>query len=88
MSSTYLTSTDMTMIERLLAEVREPGPERSFDRETAAARFLIQHFTPNADAENQLRKKLAVHINTLDTVANAIARWDDDGGAIRRGATS
>ena len=35
MSSNYLTSDNMTMIERLLVEVREAGSERSLDIETA-----------------------------------------------------
>lgn len=64
MSSTYFTSENMNMIEGLLAEVREPGPERNFDRETAA------------------------YLGTLDALAIAYSRWDDEGGAIKQGAIS
>lgn len=88
MSSTYFTSENMNMIEGLLAEVREPGPERNFDRETAAAHFLIQHFTPKSIAIDDMRKKLAAHLGTLDALAIAYSRWDDEGGAIKQGAIS
>jgi len=69
MSSTYLTSDDMTLIERLLREIREEGPERNFDRETAAAWFLIQEIEKGSTGEIVLREKLAMHVdlhNALD----------------------
>ncbi|MGP2491059.1 hypothetical protein ACTDI4_05460 [Mesorhizobium sp. PUT5] len=81
MSSTYLTDIDMRMIERLLAEVREPGACRDFDRETAAGRFLIDNFQRKRTTEVDLRGLLAARIKVLESLARGISRWDDEGGA-------
>ena len=86
MSSAYLTANDMNTIERLLKEVREPGASRNFDRETAAARFLIDNFKRTKTAETDLRTLLAARIKTLDAVADGLTQWDYEGGASAKGA--
>jgi hypothetical protein len=52
----------MSMIERLLSEVRELGPEGSFDKETARALRLIHGFEAGIQIESELRLLLAKHI--------------------------
>lgn len=58
MSSAYLTSKNMTMIERLLLEVRAVPRNRS--QETMRARFLIDQFQGGVTAEADLRSVLNV----------------------------
>ncbi|PWJ78348.1 hypothetical protein C7441_11613 [Pseudaminobacter salicylatoxidans] len=69
MSSTYLTSADMSMISRLVAEVRESQTFRNLPRETAAARFLIKQYEENLTAEPELREKLALYLEALEITA-------------------
>jgi hypothetical protein len=86
MSSTYLTSDNMNLIERLLSEVRGAGPIRNFDRETAAARLLIQRFEQGMTKESELRCALSHHMGLHKIMDSALERWDGEGGAI--GSTS
>lgn len=84
MSSGYLTSTDMVMIERLLAEVREPSENRGFDKETARAMMLIGAAEQGVASEHELRLLLLKH-EALDRIMEqAYATWDDEGGAAER----
>lgn len=62
MSFTYLTPDNMKTIEGLLVEVRVPGPERSFDPETAQARLLVRGFEQGMHAESDLRRLLVEHV--------------------------
>lgn len=75
MSSTYLTSNDMTMMERLLAEVREAAPERSFDIESAQARLLVRAFEGGMASESDLRNLLAEHDTLQRMFARSHGRW-------------
>ncbi|WP_146149025.1 hypothetical protein [Pseudaminobacter soli (ex Li et al. 2025)] len=84
MSSNYLTSVEMDMIERLLAEVRGLHPDRDVTRETATARFLVYDIEKNQTAEAELRKKLTAHLDEWESTGAAIARWDYEGGASGR----
>lgn len=81
MSSDYLTSNDLNMIERLLGEVREPGNFRGLDRESVAARFLIANFRRSKTAEKDLRTLLAARIKAQDATERGLNRWDNEGGA-------
>lgn len=74
MSSNFLTSDDMTMIERLLAEVREAGPEPSFDIETAQARLLVHAFEEGTAGEADLRNLLAEHVKRHGILARSHQR--------------
>jgi hypothetical protein len=82
MSSTYLTSDDMNLIERLLSEVRGAGPTRNFDRETAEARFLIKRVEQGATSEDELRGALSYHVDLHKIMDSALSRWAGEGGAI------
>jgi hypothetical protein len=79
MSSTYLKSANMTAIEKLLAEVR-PSLIQGSDRQTAAARFLAERF--DGEEEMHMRTVLAAYVKGLDAHNDALARWDDEGGAV------
>ncbi|WP_315928889.1 hypothetical protein [Mesorhizobium sp. SP-1A] len=78
MSSTYLKSSDMTAIEKILAEVR-PSLVQGTHRQTVAARFLIGRFDRKAQA--YMRTILNMYIKELDSHEDALARWSDEGGA-------
>jgi hypothetical protein len=82
MSSTYLTSDNMNLIERLLSEVRGAGLIRNLDRETAAARLLIQRFEQGMTEESELRISLSHHVGLHKIMDSALERWDGEGGAI------
>ena len=86
MSSTYLTSSDMQLIERLLAEVRDPGPERDFDQETAEARLLIHAVEEGTREANDLRCLLAQHRKLHRSLNAGLMRWEGEGGSIRKAA--
>jgi hypothetical protein len=58
MSSAYLTSKNMMMIERLLLEIRAVPRNRS--QETMRARFLIDQFQGGVIAEADLRSLLNI----------------------------
>jgi hypothetical protein len=81
MSSTYLTSGHLKAIERILAEIR-PSLLQGTDRQTAAARFLIERF--DGDSEAHMRAILDEYVEGLDSHQDALARWTDEGGAIGR----
>lgn len=81
MSSNYLSFANMNMIERLLAEVREPGSIHDVARENAAVHFLIREVEQSQAAEEDLRPKLAAHLDEWETTGAAIVRWDDEGRA-------
>jgi len=81
MSSTYLTSDNMNLIERLLSEVRGPGSIRNFDRETAEARLLIGRVEGGTTSEDELRGALSHHVGLHKILDSALARWDSEGGS-------
>lgn len=80
MSSNFLTSDDMTMIERLLAEVREAAPGPGFDIETAQARLLVHAFEEGMVGESDLRNLLAEHVERHGILTRSHQRWttEDD----------
>jgi hypothetical protein len=82
MSSTYLTSDNMNLIERLLSEVREPGPASNIDREIAEARLLVGRVEQGTTNEVELRDALSRHVVRHKIMDSAIARWDGEGGAM------
>ncbi|MBN9079687.1 MAG: hypothetical protein J0H84_26085 [Rhizobiales bacterium] len=79
MSSTYLTSANMTAVEKILAEVR-PSLIQGTGRQAAAARFLIERF--DEESEAHMRAVIEEYVKGLDSHENALARWNDEGGAI------
>lgn len=76
MSSAYLTPSNLKEIEGLLAELREATPLHSSDRETEAARFLVEHFQQGVTLEADLRVKLTSFLAQLDTVAGTFDQSD------------
>ena len=86
MSFTYLTSDEKRMIGHLLAEIRDPGPEQNFDKQTAAARLLVHAVEQGNSDEQTLRAVLTKHVQLHKTLDNALARWDDEGGAVGKAA--
>jgi len=82
-SSAYLTSDDMKMIERLLAEARKGRPYASSDVETAQARLLIHAFESHMPTEAELRDLLAEHVQSRMILAQSYQRWENEGGAPR-----
>ena len=82
MSSTYLTSRDMNILEQLLAEVREPAENRSFDKETAQARMLVRAIERGIHSSSELRVLLAKHVRTHQILDHSSQRWENEGGAI------
>ena len=81
MSSTYLTSNDITMIERLLAEVRVAGTHHCADIETAQARLLIYAFEDGMSEESDLRRLLSGHVSLHNGLARSRQRWVREAGA-------
>lgn len=90
MSSSYLTSTDMTMISRLLAEARGTHAATD-DLETGRARQLVAAFQRGVDTEAELRGLLvdlvehttviAVPAKLIPQRSVALEVWDNEGGA-------
>jgi hypothetical protein len=78
MSSAYLTSKNMTMIERLLLEIRAVPRNRS--QETMRARFLIDQFQGGVIAEADLRSVL----NTREIKDSGTSRRLAGGGVVSR----
>ncbi|WP_378218390.1 hypothetical protein [Aquamicrobium soli] len=78
MSSSYLTSEDMKAIERILGRVR-PALIPGTDRQTAAARFLVERFPD--DTESGLHNRVRAYLHDVDAHEVAFAQWNDDGGA-------
>jgi hypothetical protein len=81
MSSSYLSFANMNMIERLLAEVRQSAQPHDAGTETAALNFLVRAVEQSQAVEEDLRQKLAAHLDEWETAGAAIARRDDDGFA-------
>ena len=85
MSSTYLTSSDMQLIECLLTEVRSSGPERDFDW-TAEARLLIHAVEEGTRDASDLRQLLAQHRKLHRIFDNGLMRWEGEGGSVSHAA--
>jgi hypothetical protein len=60
-------SSNLSMISRLVAEVRESQTFRNLAKETAAERFLAQDVEKYHTAEAELRKKLATYLDEWET---------------------
>jgi hypothetical protein len=87
MSSTYLTSDDMKMIERLLAESPKDGAYASSEVDTAQARLLIHTFESGLSTEAELRGRLVSDNLTRGvTRTEAQRRIDNDTNGTRRRA--
>lgn len=85
MSSAYLTSSDMTAIEKMLAEVRPPLIQGT-GRQKTAARFLIGRFRRETTAH--MRTILDVYVKGIDSHDDAFARWSNEGGAVGKAPRS
>ncbi|MBB4094105.1 MULTISPECIES: hypothetical protein [Brucella] len=79
MSSIALNSRNITMISRLLRDARKPGDTQ--DLRTGAARYLTRRFQEGTFDEDRLRIALNQFIKKHRTMAKAVDRWDDEGGA-------
>lgn len=77
MSSNYLTSENMNMIGRLLAEIRPRSSRPDADRETATARFLVESFQGGTKTIDGLRRRLESHASQ-----HSVNRWDDKDGTV------
>ncbi|TYR37145.1 hypothetical protein FY036_00440 [Mesorhizobium microcysteis] len=82
MSSGYLTPKEMETIERVLAEVRDPSENRSFDKESARARILIDASGQGTRTEAELRVLLAQHVALHQTIDYPQERWENEGGSV------
>ncbi|MDH6231865.1 hypothetical protein M2281_002463 [Mesorhizobium soli] len=60
-------SSNLSMISRLIAEVRESQTFRNLAKETAAQRFLAQDVEKNHTVEAELRKRLAAYLDEWET---------------------
>jgi hypothetical protein len=78
-SSTYLTSADINLIERLLGHVREPDAAQTADN--SAARPLIPIMESRLKSEAALRGALAYHVGLRLIMDEAVSRWDEGGAA-------
>jgi hypothetical protein len=87
-SSTYLTSADINLIERLLGEVQERGPVQTLNEVTAAARLLIRRMESGLKSETALRGALAHYVGLRLIMDEAVSRWDGEGGAAGSGVRS
>lgn len=81
MSSIALNSRNITMISRLLRDARKPGDTQ--DLRTDAARYLTRRFQEGTFDEDRLRIALNQFIKKHRSMANAVDRWDDEGGAVQ-----
>ena len=79
MASIALNSRNITMISRLLRDARKPGDTQ--DLRTGAARYLTRRFQEGTFDEDRLRIALNQFIKKHRTMAKAVDRWDDEGGA-------
>lgn len=86
MSSTYITSSDMQLIEQLLVERHETHGVQTIDKETEAARELFRTITCGISDEETLRIVLANHFNGPAPCPDAarLSRWESEGGAVHR----
>jgi hypothetical protein len=81
MSSTYLTSHDMTVIASLLTEEGTRNPGRSTILETAQARLLVHAIEGGMDDEAELRNLLAEQVRFHGIIVSSRQRWVDDTSA-------
>jgi len=81
MSSNALNHRDITMISRLLREVRKPGDTQ--DLRTDATRYLARRFQEGTCDEARLKIALKQFARKHRTMAKAVDRWDDEGGAAK-----
>jgi hypothetical protein len=79
MSSSYLSFADMTMLQRLLVEVREP--ERQFSAETAQVRALVHALEGGMTLEADLRILLAEQVDLQRRLDLSERRWASEGDA-------
>ncbi|MBS3652358.1 hypothetical protein KEU06_27585 [Pseudaminobacter sp. 19-2017] len=87
MSSTYLTSNDMKMIERLLAEAPKDETYASSEVETAQVRLLIHAFESGISTEAELRGRLVSdNLTRGGTRTEVQRRIDNDTNGTRRRA--
>lgn len=82
MSSKYLTSTDMNIIERVLSQVGEQSGNRSFEREAIRALTLIHAVQCGVRSEERLRMLLAMNETQHQIVEYPIAEWENEGGSV------
>lgn len=81
MSSAYLTSENMSMIERLLVGTHDFP--RSQERDEAKIRFLVARFQAGITTETDLREALSVHIKATVGQESDLSRLISDGGVTR-----
>lgn len=85
MSSTYLTSENMTIISRLLFEIRELG--RAAQIRKLSVRPLIKRFEKGIFDENRLPIVLRRFLGQQKLNIAALDRWNNEGGSVTTGAT-
>lgn len=82
MSSGYLTSDHLNFLQRLLNEA-PAGRIRDAGNTATAARLLVKRFQTGMRSETALRGILATYDERQWISMNdALARWDDEGGAV------
>ncbi len=83
MSSTFLDSTNINMIVRLLREVHEPGA--TCELKNQFARFLVRRFEQGTFDERRLRIALRRYVYHEKSTSSAIDNWSHEGGATAKG---
>lgn len=78
MSSTYLTSNDMSKIASLLNDEGVRDPARNAIMETAQARLLIHAFEGGMTCEVELRELLAEQVRFHGIIVASRQKWNDD----------
>ncbi|KFB08430.1 hypothetical protein EL18_02681 [Nitratireductor basaltis] len=81
MSSGYLTSQDLQLIDTLLAEHRTGSGNRTTETELRTGRLLIDLMSNGVQEEDQLRQKLRHHLESLRSTEIALSEWENEGGA-------
>ncbi|MEJ5083398.1 MULTISPECIES: hypothetical protein [unclassified Ochrobactrum] len=80
MSSNALNHRDITMISRLLREVRKPDDTQ--DLRSDAARYLARRFQEGTRDEGRLKIALKQFAKKYRTMAKAVDRGDDQGDEV------
>lgn len=73
MSSSYLTSENMSMIERVLRRARDFP--YSHERNATKARFLVARFQAGITNEADLREALLLYVKAADAQENVFSGW-------------
>lgn len=83
MSSGFLTSNDMNLLQRLLGEVPANGLVDDVESATVLARMLVHAVERGIVSEPVLRTMIASYRRSLSP-ADALEIWETEGGAAQR----